>query len=429
MSPRPAAPHLARSRIDLDALRGLAALMVAAFHGLMWLRVAGDERLLMLPVWEPSTLQGTLVRALLALCNGAMAVDLFFVLSGFVLAASLAGMPVTPRTMLAFYVRRVLRLWPAYIASLALAAVYLGWFRGEFHPWPQASSWMSLFYRDSVWAADWAANLLLSSVALSPVAWTLRVEVVMSAFLPWLVWCARPLGGFMAILAIAAGFVVSPFHRHDEVGHYFYIFLIGAYGWMFRDSLAAALHRCRRLSVPVMPGCLCALWVPGFVTLEHHPLADLSMSLGAMGLILCLVEPTGGTVPALRRSGVWASLARLGTVSYSFYLCHFVVLYATAWAVLANVPQTMQASWPLPVMGAVLLVSLAPAIALASAVHRWVELPFMQLGRRLAHRLAEAGPQPKPRCESPSAGAHDRPMRAAARSSRSRRRPAGGTKS
>lgn len=388
MSRGPLAPAWSpQVRGDLDALRGLAALMVAVFHSLMWLRIAGDERILMLSSWEATTFQGTVVRSLLAVFNGATAVDLFFVLSGFALAVAWPDGRLCVRTVLAFYVRRTLRLWPAYIASLVLVAVYLEAVRGDFRGWPQAAAWMTQFYRQGVSEADWPANLALLSVALNPVAWSLRIEVVMSVCLPGLLLSAQ-LGGMVALTQIGMAFAVALFCRYDTVGHFFYIFLLGVYGGVFRCALADAVQRVRMPMCVVRCLCIAALGLPGFVTLEHRPLADLSIGLGALGLILCVCVS-----PPNHRSA-WACalravLVRYGAMAYSFYLCHFVVLYAVAWAMLAHLPQSFLAAWPLLAMLGSLVVSLLLSTLLAHAVHRGVERPAMRLGAGLAMRIGK----------------------------------------
>jgi len=96
--------EVARYR-ELDALRGLAAISVFLSHAF---------GLLSAPALLP------LVRSfgLRALSDGAAAVDLFFVLSGFVLAKSLFATAIDYRT---FLIRRVFRIYPAYWASLLFA--------------------------------------------------------------------------------------------------------------------------------------------------------------------------------------------------------------------------------------------------------------------------------------------------------------------
>jgi peptidoglycan/LPS O-acetylase OafA/YrhL len=78
----------------LDGLRGIAVLLVLAVH-----------------TDQPHTLK-PLLR------DGWVGVDLFFVLSGFLITRILLKTPNSPQYFTNFYVRRVLRIWPVYLAML-----------------------------------------------------------------------------------------------------------------------------------------------------------------------------------------------------------------------------------------------------------------------------------------------------------------------
>ena len=73
----------------------------------------------------------------------------------------------------------------------------------------------------------------------------------------------------------------------------------------------------------------------------------------------------------------------LGRVSYSLYLLHHSVLKSVA-------------PWVLERGGLALLLAVVVAlsIALSVACHRWVELPAIALGARLARRFAPPAPLP-----------------------------------
>ena len=97
----------------IDALRGIAALGVAWFH-----------------FYAMSPLRGVLAPVLphivdFVLSYGARGVDIFFVLSGFVISLSIDGHRVTGRFVARFALRRSLRLDPAYWTVLAIATALL----------------------------------------------------------------------------------------------------------------------------------------------------------------------------------------------------------------------------------------------------------------------------------------------------------------
>lgn len=79
-----------RRVLELDALRGIAALMVVSLH----LGLGTDYAVL------------------------ASAVDMFFVLSGYLITRIILSHETGPRFLVPFYARRVLRIWPIYYALL-----------------------------------------------------------------------------------------------------------------------------------------------------------------------------------------------------------------------------------------------------------------------------------------------------------------------
>jgi peptidoglycan/LPS O-acetylase OafA/YrhL len=97
---RPAMP-------ELDTLRGIAVLGVLFLHGFEW-------QYGMLRFNRPATL------FLTATQRGALGVDLFFILSGFLITGILIDSRELPRFYTRFYTRRALRILPVYYALLLL---------------------------------------------------------------------------------------------------------------------------------------------------------------------------------------------------------------------------------------------------------------------------------------------------------------------
>lgn len=92
----------------LDGLRGVAALVVVAFH------------VSALVTWHPAALWIAGMTPLGVVVNGPAAVHVFFVLSGFVLTHSLMRTPGAAGT-LRYCVRRVFRIHPPYMAAVLFA--------------------------------------------------------------------------------------------------------------------------------------------------------------------------------------------------------------------------------------------------------------------------------------------------------------------
>ncbi|MGH7296154.1 MAG: acyltransferase family protein, partial [Polyangiaceae bacterium] len=158
----------------LDGVRALSILWVVVFH-------AGWYAAWHIP---PSTYVAMLVSpAMLPVWRGDFGVDVFFVLSGFLIAGMLADEKArTGRVRLGlFYVRRLLRLWPALVVAVAADVIVIGDHR--------AMAWANLLYVSNFVpiasaAMGWTWSLaieeqfyLLWPLALGALAWfTRRLE-------------------------------------------------------------------------------------------------------------------------------------------------------------------------------------------------------------------------------------------------------------
>ena len=98
-------PHMP----ELDTLRGVAIIAVLFFHGFYW-RFAGLHF---------SAAAATFLQATRA---GWLGVNLFFVLSGFLITGILLDSKCRPQYFRAFYVRRALRILPLYYSVLTFIA-------------------------------------------------------------------------------------------------------------------------------------------------------------------------------------------------------------------------------------------------------------------------------------------------------------------
>src|SRR5579885_1997050 len=110
---------------ELDSLRGIAILLVLFFHGF---DVAGAM----------SQLKGA-ARYFAILCFGGWTgVNLFFVLSGFLITGILLESKSRPDYYRRFYIRRALRILPAFYLLLILLWILprTGWLEGRHVGWP-----------------------------------------------------------------------------------------------------------------------------------------------------------------------------------------------------------------------------------------------------------------------------------------------------
>jgi exopolysaccharide production protein ExoZ len=337
-------------RPNLDVLRALAVLSVVAHH----LHVHTGLPLPYLGVY-----------------GGMLGVQLFFVLSGYLISASAAQHSLRHDA-----VHRVMRIFPAYWVAFALLALMVSWRlpleRITEHP---GAFLLSLANLQQLYAVA-----LLEMDVLS-VSWTLTVEVLWYAVAPLVLLATRrsPWATFVSLLCIstvwtflasrqlltplyAAGLEALsrpplPGQLHVLIASAFpaqlVFFGLGGLVFHFRERL----HRLPMAVWPATAGvCLAALpWT--------HAWPMLSGPLGGLGLTALFVW--------LLRSPDLPSrfLQFTGRISYSIYLLHFPIIVG-AYKRFGH-------------LGTVhLVITLALIFGLAWLLYRWVERPGMALARR-----------------------------------------------
>jgi exopolysaccharide production protein ExoZ len=289
----------------IQVLSGIAALMVVIHHATqMWSQTAAGVA--KLPVWW----------------TGAAGVDIFFVISGFVMAASTIGREHKTHPARSFLERRLIRIMPLYwivstvlllkIAAVKLHPQFAG--SGVHEPTPFAyiaASLLLIPYRDAVGNAQpllivgWTLSYEMFFYLLFTLALALRLRVV---------YLLAPL---MVALVVAGS---------------------------FRGAASPAILT---LTDPILLEFLAGLVLGHFVVQGFRINGPISALLGALGLVLLLI-PSQTAAPGFRvlQWGVpatlfvlsfvmletsvghgwprWALL--LGDASYSLYLWHLLIL-------------------------------------------------------------------------------------------------------
>lgn len=351
--------------IELDSLRGIAALIVVLHHAYLSIpELAG---------WLDWVLTSTPLRPI---GTGRPAVIFFFVLSGYVLTRSLAaqeearrGSVLSAPGWLGYTAQRAVRLGLPVLAALLLSAVLqiLVW-RG---PLPEGTPALTAA---ATWGEMWSWRSLIEQAVLmshgngfqlDPVLWSLVHEWRINLLLPLVLLFRGSLALLLAVALLGAGVARLAGMPEGDVtlGDSLLHTFAASAGFLpaFAVGAALALGRVPRLDRTHAAAAGIAVAV---MAMAAH---DYGVILGSALLIL-LAQNGGRFAEALRHPG----LVRLGCVSFSLYLIHMPLLLALTHLLRdSNVP----------VLVALLTVFLSlPAAAL---MHRWVEQPAHRLARRI----------------------------------------------
>ncbi len=323
---------------SIQILRAAAALGVVLFHACQWSHVD--------------------------FAVGAAGVDLFFVISGFVLWGAAEAKPITPG---AFLLARSVRVAPLYwIATLAVFVLARAWPQALpiIHPDPRHLV-LSLLFLPHVGPGDDPFPLL-------PTGWTLTYEAFFYLAFALALACPRD-----RRLQVLSGVLLAA----SVLG-------FGYHGWY--------TLLCNPLLLEFLAGVwLARLWARGRLQALGAAGGLGLIGLGALALGACQV---GGLRDDFLRPFVWGPpavaivagglalearighgrLARMGMIlgdaSYSLYLVQAPLIAAFAWLTPGL------AGW------ARMSLSLLLAVAAGLACWRWLERPIALALRRLGHR-------------------------------------------
>jgi peptidoglycan/LPS O-acetylase OafA/YrhL len=377
-----AVPALPAAIPALDGLRALAIAGVLACHfGNAW---PGDAPL------------DRAVRTATDL--GWAGVDLFFVLSGFLITGILLDTVGAPGWWGGFLVRRALRIFPLYYLALVLFGL-LGPAAGLVDPWT-FGRWGAWYW---AYLGNWAYAARQGIPALSHF-WSLAVEEQFYLVWPLVVLLAR---GRRRLLAVAGGLVIlSPALR---------AWIVYGSGWPVGSAFRVTLGRLDGLALgaalaalfrtPGARGGLARAWpwaaglgAAGFLALaaplgfdmHRAPLELWSHSLLAVafgGLLAGAVvaSTSGGAGARLARALSAAPLRALGRVSYGVYVWHWFIHYGCVRALRPH-PATAALLATRAGYLAYAAAGVTASVAVAWASYHLVEKRFLALKDRWAPR-------------------------------------------
>lgn len=276
---------------ELDALRGIAALGVVLYHYTMQTSVAPAER----------------VPVNFTFPCGEFGVQLFFMISGFVIIMTLDR----AKDVKEFIQGRFSRLYPAYWACLLVTFSILTLFS------PQARS---ISVSDLLWNFTMLPHLLAHAGLVDGVYWTLECELLFYGAMALLFkFGALKRVNTVMLLWMMLARVVAFVLCHNNVGSLPFVLAgklqtIAVLQFIHYFSIGVVLYDVRR----------CQHW-----KLEHGLVLAMAIfsifgsepplrAFIVVGLALLCWAATAGHLPILK----WAPLSFLGGISYTLYLLH-----------------------------------------------------------------------------------------------------------
>lgn len=370
----------------IEALRGVAALTVVAHHS-----------------WslsnEPRFHGSWVVEGL-----GDWGVNLFFMLSGYLLADTFWR---EKRADLRVYgLRRFFRIAPAYYANLAILFLFFAGSQNLFSEQGKKQILASFTFTQYLFPGT------SSSLNVNGALWTLTIEMMLYAFLPIMALAVRraPVPALLTLVAIGVGWRFWIAVDGDALRHFWFgnmkvdvgiqslfiarqfigslpIFAIGIGArWAVTHGYLDGLYR--RLPARLGVGSILLLCIPSLLMLHwvepassFHNVFLFSafypfVMIALLPCLLLAARPRPMTPSPFTRVATW-----LGERSYSIYLWHFPIVLAVYERGAQQFPPAAGGYWwRLP---AILVITLV----FASVSYSRIELPGMELGRRLSDRL------------------------------------------
>ncbi|MFY9747552.1 MAG: acyltransferase family protein [Acidobacteriaceae bacterium] len=288
-------------RPDIDGLRAVAVLSVIAYHAF------------------PAILPG-----------GFIGVDLFFVISGFLISSIIfASVEAGTFSYIDFYKRRIKRIFPALIVLL-LAVLAFGWlvlFAPEFRQLGAQTFAASVFVSNiALWRE---AGYFDTASSYKPLLhlWSLGVEEQFYIFWPLLVGIAWRRWGLLWLTAVlgTASFLLNLFLTHSSPESAYFLPFSRFWELMIGGALAYwLLHRNRRVAVaPHLQSILGILLVAAglvFIT-ASSPFPGWRALFPTVGAFLLISAGPQAFVNRFFLSNPW--MVGIGLISYPLYLWHW----------------------------------------------------------------------------------------------------------
>lgn len=289
-------------RLDIEGMRAIAVVAVIVNHA--------DA------TWLP---------------GGFLGVDLFFVVSGFVITSAVwRHLGTGSFSYVDFMLSRVRRIVPAYMAMLGIVALAMALvlIPTDFVTFRSSLDSAAIFNSNAWFGANY--DYFAPAAAESPLlhTWSLAVEMKFYLVLPLLLLLAprRVAGWLLALLTVGLVAIATAELRDGASQSVYYSLAARAPELLVGSVLAVLLARgelSRRINPLVVSGAGLALIAGSFVLVDDRTpvpgIWTMPLCLGAALMIAAPASPLNERVLAIR------PLVAIGGLSYSLYLWHWPV--------------------------------------------------------------------------------------------------------
>ena len=305
--------------------------------------------------------------------SGYLGVDIFFVISGYVITSSLADRKSKNFLdfLAGFYERRIKRLLPALLIFVLITSFLIS----VFNPVPGVAlglGWRSLLGISNINLYQTATDYFAESTELNPFThtWSLGVEEQFYLLFPFLIWFsgfgqqkqkgARTLFLLAGTLSIASLINFVYLYPVNQPAAYF---LMPSRFWEMAAGCLIYIGYQKRAKIEktleLIPPMIVVVAMIGVMFLPNQAAVSATISIVALTAVLIASLKKGTAAFGFFTD---KNVVYIGLISFSLYLWHWTVLSISRWTIGIH-------WWSVPVQVGLMFL-------LAEASYKWVETPL-----------------------------------------------------
>lgn len=364
-----------RTIVDIETLRAISIIFVLIAHAQFFFP------------WS------TAVFKITSQLNFGIGVDLFLVISGYVISRSFWSDHRRRRSISAsikaFWIRRFFRLWPASALAIAATVVFISLSPNLYSSYGDVQTHVSAAIASlTYWMNLWGYHRMTSGqgVTLLGHFWSLSLEEQFYLLFPLVVLAAstrRSLAFCALITIVTYSFLDRSFHsfwwwvRIDGLAWGIFIFCL------HREAVGLKIAKSKAVALGAITFTISLIGMLGSEKLfGSGPLASTIATAGA-ALLVYVASFDQDCFQLGRR--VSAALNYLGSRSYTIYLWHLLIFAIVQRCWVVTFPSLI--AEPNYIVGVGMVLSLLPCVLWIEVVYRVIEVRTRNLGKRLALKV------------------------------------------